>query len=381
MAITFSITGGADAAKFTINATSGVLAFITAPNFELPTDANGDNVYEVTVRATDSQGLFDAKTVLVTVTDVAEGGALPPLTNSGSITVTSNNQVIENRNITGRVTIGAFTGVTVRNCIIRHAADVGLLATNSVNLTLQDLEFINTSSPSGQTPTSGEVKNMELSRTSGTTLLERIKVTGGCGLYGYIIGGTLIVRFLEGHNVRGMATSPYRGNLFQLNQCTATTTVEDFSVENDINNSWPEDSCSVHYCTGAMTFRRGYLKGQSSPTGVAFMVEHTNGVIVEDVDCENHFNGAFSVYDTSANVTYRRCRAKNQLLTNQGRGNPTSNYCNFVSAPGVTGTRFEQVKYWNISSNLAWQTPFTVMDWAPLNFTPRAPIRNRTPGT
>ena len=108
MAITFSINGGVDAAKFTINATTGVLAFVSAPNFEIPTDANTDNVYEVTVRATDSDGLFDAKTILVTVTDVSEGGgALPPLTSSGSITVTSNNQVVENRDITGRITIGA----------------------------------------------------------------------------------------------------------------------------------------------------------------------------------------------------------------------------------------------------------------------------------
>src|SRR4029450_13604871 len=37
--LTYSITGGADAAKFTIDANTGVLTFISAPEFESPTDA------------------------------------------------------------------------------------------------------------------------------------------------------------------------------------------------------------------------------------------------------------------------------------------------------------------------------------------------------
>ena len=50
--VTFSIVGGADQAKFAITS-GGVLSFIAAPNFEAPTDANGDNVYVVTVQASD----------------------------------------------------------------------------------------------------------------------------------------------------------------------------------------------------------------------------------------------------------------------------------------------------------------------------------------
>ena len=49
--LSYSITGGADATKFTINASTGVLTFVTAPNFESPTDANADNVYLVQVTA------------------------------------------------------------------------------------------------------------------------------------------------------------------------------------------------------------------------------------------------------------------------------------------------------------------------------------------
>ena len=47
----YSIVGGADAIKFQIDATTGALAFIAAPNFEAPTDADANNSYLVNVRA------------------------------------------------------------------------------------------------------------------------------------------------------------------------------------------------------------------------------------------------------------------------------------------------------------------------------------------
>jgi hypothetical protein len=80
---TFSISGGADAAKFSIVAATGVLTFAPAPNYEVPTDADLDNVYEVTVRIVDngSPALDDTQALSVTVTDVndAPSFALPPI--------------------------------------------------------------------------------------------------------------------------------------------------------------------------------------------------------------------------------------------------------------------------------------------------------------
>ncbi|MBY0461322.1 MAG: cadherin-like domain-containing protein [Gemmataceae bacterium] len=70
--LTYSIAGGADAAKFAINPTTGALAFVSAPDFENPTDAGADNVYDVVVRVTD--GVFtDTQALAVTVTDSAAG--------------------------------------------------------------------------------------------------------------------------------------------------------------------------------------------------------------------------------------------------------------------------------------------------------------------
>ena len=45
--LTYSISGGADSAKFAINASTGVLTFVAAPDFEAPTDVGGNNIYDI----------------------------------------------------------------------------------------------------------------------------------------------------------------------------------------------------------------------------------------------------------------------------------------------------------------------------------------------
>ena len=66
---------GPDAGKFSISS-GGELTFDAAPDFESPGDANRDNVYEVTVVAADSGRNSDELDVRVTVTNVAELGAI-----------------------------------------------------------------------------------------------------------------------------------------------------------------------------------------------------------------------------------------------------------------------------------------------------------------
>jgi hypothetical protein len=70
--LSYSISGGADAAKFIIGPSTGALSFVTAPNFELPTDVGGDNVYDVIVQVSDGHGGLDTQAIAVTVCDVVE---------------------------------------------------------------------------------------------------------------------------------------------------------------------------------------------------------------------------------------------------------------------------------------------------------------------
>ncbi|WP_223547101.1 VCBS domain-containing protein [Pseudomonas sp. A-B-19] len=76
----YSIVGGADAAKFSIVSGTGVLSFISAPNFEAPTDSGTNNVYDVIVRASDGT-LFDDQAIAVTVTGVNDNS--PVITSNG----------------------------------------------------------------------------------------------------------------------------------------------------------------------------------------------------------------------------------------------------------------------------------------------------------
>ena len=73
-AATYSIVGGADAARFQIGSSSGALSFRAAPDYENPTDAGHANVYHVVVRASD--GILGAdQTLAVHVTDVVEAAS------------------------------------------------------------------------------------------------------------------------------------------------------------------------------------------------------------------------------------------------------------------------------------------------------------------
>jgi VCBS repeat-containing protein len=69
--LAYSISGGADAARFNINGSTGALSFASPPNFEVPTDSDHNNSYLVQVRASDGS-LTDDQAITVNVTDVPE---------------------------------------------------------------------------------------------------------------------------------------------------------------------------------------------------------------------------------------------------------------------------------------------------------------------
>ena len=73
-ALTYSISGGSDADKFWIDSGTGILTFVSAPNFESPIDVGADNVYNLTVQVAD--GVLSAtKDIAVTVTNVSDSPA------------------------------------------------------------------------------------------------------------------------------------------------------------------------------------------------------------------------------------------------------------------------------------------------------------------
>nr|WP_222533414.1 Ig-like domain-containing protein [Azospirillum sp. 412522] len=95
--ITYSIVGGADSGKFTLS--SGALSFTSAPNYESPTDSDSDNVYVVTVRATDALGNTTDRTFNVTVTNV----------NETPTDITLSNATLTTSAATSAATVGSLT--------------------------------------------------------------------------------------------------------------------------------------------------------------------------------------------------------------------------------------------------------------------------------
>jgi VCBS repeat-containing protein len=151
--VTYALTGGADQAKFTINTNSGALSFLAAPNFEVPTDANADNVYIVQVTANDGAGGLTPQTISVTVTNVDEA---PAFTSSAT------NSVPENTTAAQTVVATDPEAATV-NYTLTGGADQAKfsIGINSGALTFQ-------SAPNFEAPTDANADNVYLVQVTAT---------------------------------------------------------------------------------------------------------------------------------------------------------------------------------------------------------------------
>ena len=88
--LVFSILGGADAASFEIDFTTGQLSFASGVDFEVPADVGANNVYDVDVAVSDG-GLSDSISIQVTVTDISDTA---PTIGDDSLSGSENDDVI-----------------------------------------------------------------------------------------------------------------------------------------------------------------------------------------------------------------------------------------------------------------------------------------------
>ena len=134
--VTWALSG-ADASVFSINASTGALG-LSARDFEDPADSNGDNIYEVTVIATDQDQNRVSTSFTVTVIDVSEREPDPdPLTVSG-LTDTG---VAENMAWSGQAVSTGGTGAVTWSLSGTDASAFTIDAnTGEVRLPAQDYE-------------------------------------------------------------------------------------------------------------------------------------------------------------------------------------------------------------------------------------------------
>ena len=119
---TITLFGGEDQSKFSLirsSDSSAALSFISAPNFEAPTDIGANNTYIVVLRAVDDASNAGYETVTVTITDVNDTSSISSFgLTSGSTTATYKTpaNIVITVSISSRVTFLA-NGKRIAGCI------------------------------------------------------------------------------------------------------------------------------------------------------------------------------------------------------------------------------------------------------------------------
>ncbi|MGY2884569.1 Ca2+-binding RTX toxin-like protein [Bradyrhizobium sp. USDA 4524] len=236
----YSIAGGTDANLFAINAATGALAFVAAPDFEQPTDAGHDNIYNITVQVSDGAGGTDTQAIAVTVTNVDD--IVPTI---GSITrndaATTNAQMV-NYTVTFSEPV---TGVDVHEFSLVTSGVSGASIANVV-------------------PVVG---------SSGTQYT--VSVSTGSG------DGAVALSFV-GSNVHDLAGNPIPGGTFQTVQTLSGGMVGHLTA-GDVNGDGHQDLVSEND-TGGVAVALGNGDGTFGAPTVFPAGDALNGITVGDVN-------------------------------------------------------------------------------------------------
>ena len=165
--LTYSIVGGADQAKFAIDHTTGVLTFVSAPNYEAPTDAGANNVYDVVVQVSDGVNT-DAQAIAVTVGDVA----------ATTMVVAATASVAENATAVTTVSAVTDTGSVLTYSIV-DGADQARFAINPTTGALTFVSGVDFEAPSDSG--TDNVYNVTVQADDGSTQASQaiaVTVTG-----------------------------------------------------------------------------------------------------------------------------------------------------------------------------------------------------------
>ena len=126
-AVTWSIQSGVDSATVNLGSATGVLSFKTAPNFEAPTDNGANNVYNLTIRATDTAGNTTDQAIAITVTDIIETSSFSIFRLAGSVTTATYRTAIvitAEVNVSAKITFRA-NGTVIPSCKNKSATGSG----------------------------------------------------------------------------------------------------------------------------------------------------------------------------------------------------------------------------------------------------------------
>jgi hypothetical protein len=127
---TVTISSGLDAARFNISRSdtdTAIIKFNVSPDFEAPSDSGGNNVYDLTLTATDAAANAGTQAITITVTDVVDTSAFSSFQLAGGATVAAYRTAIvlsATVNVASKITF-RMNGKVLPGCKNRTAAVSG----------------------------------------------------------------------------------------------------------------------------------------------------------------------------------------------------------------------------------------------------------------
>lgn len=333
--LTYAITGGIDASKFTVNASTGALYFRTPPDYSKPSDYGKNNVYDVTVSVTDN-GVVPksaSQAFAVTIIDLAEEPLVSPALSYSGTTATMGGNVtsaggtgaiISERGViystvaansdpqigeTGATKLTASTAGTGAYSLpnvtgLTPATEYTMKAYAYGNATYNLQNFSKTGTESNWV--TGKLGN-GLKFNGGTDQVQfprpisddftiefwmKTSATGITGAYGYASGSGIVYNGVSGYNANDFGISLY-GNkvIFGVNKTTSSD--ENITSSSDVNTgNWVHVAATRQKSTGVIKL---YVNGvlEASGTGSTASLNSVALITLGDV-IENAFGGGYN---------------------------------------------------------------------------------------
>jgi len=127
---TLSISSGADASRLNLTQSetnTAIIKFNSSPNFEVPVDTGNNNIYELTLTATDISGNSGTQSITITVTDVLDTSAFNSFSLAGSQSTATFRTLIQidaSVTVASKVTFRAG-GKPIPGCVSKPATGSG----------------------------------------------------------------------------------------------------------------------------------------------------------------------------------------------------------------------------------------------------------------
>jgi hypothetical protein len=312
----------------------------------------------------------------------------PALTPSGPITLSANDQLVENLLITATEGNGIFgyqkSNPIIRNCAIRHAGGSGIKLQECSTPTIEHVNTLHTAAPSSGVGPDSDRYGIWLLGSDNAGIQDVLSTDPSTGVYLQQCDYSILSR-IKCINARG----PFpRGGCVQFND-SQHFSLSDFYSLNDLAISWTSDNINA-YASSDGIIQRGVIDGNNRTNGSGIITEHgSSNVIVSDVDIYRWMNCAFGA-SNGINVQFHRCKASDSYMPSV-QGNPTSTtglvfiVYDFEEPNGIPTTAdivASDCEYWNLHANnqIVWDEDlFITADITSNNFAHRTPIKPRVP--